>query len=112
MFLWFWMLLVAVLTLYSLIIWLFRALISRDRVSYIKNHLMAAGKLEFDYTQEGIVERFCKYYLRHDGIFLLQLIDHNTNHHTVNEIIGALWDFYHDMDRDDWDIPRQKTKFL
>ncbi len=97
MFLWFWMLFVAFVSLFSFMTWLCRALMVLDRVRYIKNHLAAAGKIHLKHTDpKDVVPRdvakFCKSYLRHDGIFLLHLIGHNTNHITVNEIIDRLWE--------------------
>ncbi len=113
MFLWFWFLFVAFMSLWSFITWLLRALILYDRTSYIKNHLVEAKILKKSHDRNDplhrLAEKFCKSYLRHDGIFLLHLIGHNTNHLIVNEIIAALWSFhetkrikYEGDDKDHW----------
>jgi len=94
MFLWFWMVFVAVCTSFSLIVWFIRAVVTKDRVIYIKNHLKMMEKLESP-SDEKKAEEFTKEYLRPDGIFLLRLIGHNTNTLTVTEIICALWDSWH-----------------
>lgn len=91
MFLWFWMVFVAICTAFSLVTWIVRAAAVRDRVIYIKNHLKMMEKLE-NPADEKKAEEFTKNYLRPDGIFLLRLIGHNTNTLTVTEIICSLWD--------------------
>lgn len=91
MFLWFWMVFVAVCTAFSLITWFVRAVAVRDRIIYIKNHLKMMERLESP-SDEKKAEEFTKEYLRPDGIFLLRLIGHNTNTLTVTEIICSLWE--------------------
>ena len=94
MFLWFWMVFVAICTAFSLITWFVRAVAVRDRVIYIKNHLKMMERLESP-SDEKKAEEFTKEYLRPDGIFLLRLIGHNTNTLTVTEIICSLWESWH-----------------
>merc|ERR1712038_1188258 len=107
MFLWFWMVFVAVCTAFSLVTWILRFTMPRDRHTYIQNHLRMLQRYTGDEMQ-GKVERFTKNYLRHDGVFLLRLIGHNTNTLTVSEIIGSLWDNWQDKDPNG-DIPLQPT---
>ena len=45
-FLWFWMVFVAALSVLGFIQWLLRAILSSDRVKFIKNHLDLGGRLE------------------------------------------------------------------
>ena len=45
---------------------------------------------------EKMVVRFVNTYLRHDGVFLLRLIAHNTNGITTTEITHELWDLWYD----------------
>jgi len=42
------------------------------------------------------LRKFTDYYLRHDGVFLLRLIAHNTNGITTTEITRELWDLWYD----------------
>jgi len=44
--------------------------------------------------REELVLRFVENYLRHDGVFLLRLIAHNTNGITTTEITRELWDLW------------------
>ena len=45
---------------------------------------------------EANVLNFTYNYLRHDGVFLLRLIAHNTNGITTTEITRELWDLWYD----------------
>ncbi len=108
MFLWFWMVFVAVCTAISFCTWLGRVLSPGDRITYVKNHLRM---LDADKPKKGAedshdtedhdkkVQRFVRSYLRQDGVFLLRLIGHNTNTITVTEIIGALWENWNEHDK-------------
>jgi len=46
---------------------------------------------------DNTVRRFTETYLRHDGVFLLRLIAHNTNGITTTEITRELWDLWYDV---------------
>jgi len=98
MFLWFWMVFVAICTAVSLVTWILRFVTPRDRLTYIQNHLRMLQRFSNESLEDDRrkVERFTKNYLRHDGVFLLRLIGHNTNTLTVSEIIGSLWDNWQD----------------
>ena len=91
MFLWFWMVFVAVVTTISLITWLLRACLRSDGIRFVQNHLRSANRLE---TNDDIMacEKFVRSYLRTDGVFILRLIGHNTTQLTVTEIVTRLWD--------------------
>jgi len=94
MFLWFWILMVMVITIFSLLLWFARCISFNDRLDYVKNHLRLTKRIQSGDESEAIAARFAGGYLRHDGVFLLRLIGHNTNTLTVSEIIGALFDHW------------------
>jgi len=108
MFLWFWMVFVALCTTVSLVTWILRFVMPGDRLTYIENHLRMLQRFTSD-DDRGKMTRFTKNYLRHDGVFLLRLIGHNTNTLTVSEIIGSLWDNWVDKDPDGAAIPLMPT---
>jgi hypothetical protein len=93
LFLWFWMVFVALLTLLSLVQWVLRSAFRTDRYRYIKKHLMLMNKLDPDNDKPKLV-KFVEDYLRQDGVFVLRLVGHNTNAITVTEFVCALWDEY------------------
>lgn len=88
-FLWFWFMIVGVLTVLSLLFWLARSFLRCDKVKYVMNHI------NYDVDKNGrIFNRFLDDYLGQDGIFLIRLIGHNCNFITTNDITTALWKKY------------------
>ena len=99
MFLWFWMIAVAVASVVSFMAWLFRAVLLQDRLKFVSNHLALGDRLPQSATDRHhsrLVRRFVVDYLRQDGAFLFRLIAHNTNNITTTEVICALWDFWNE----------------
>jgi len=91
LFVWFWMTLVAAVTVASLVTWLLRIAFRVDRHRYIKKHLYLMDKLKLD-TDKKDAYKFVESYLRQDGVFILRLVGHNTNALTVTEFVCSLWD--------------------
>lgn len=91
-FLWFWFMMVAVITVLNFLTWLIRSILPSDKLRYIKNHL-ATARYHGDLSNDKI-EEFVTDYLRSDGIFLIRLIGHNCNFITTNDITAALWREY------------------
>ena len=86
-FLWFWMLFVAIVSGISFLVWLLRFLMHWDRLRFVRNHLPPDHK-----EDKPLSEQFLDNYLRQDGAFILRLIAHNTNNITTTEITCSLWD--------------------
>lgn len=96
-FLWYWMILVTVISCLSFVVWFLRAVIRSDRISFVTNHLKLGGVLQNDNIQSDLVHKFTTKYLRQDGVFLLRLIAHNTNNITTTEIICSLWSVFREQ---------------
>ena len=97
MFLWFWMIAVALASIVSFVVWLLRAVWLQDRLKFVSNHLLLGGRLPATGRASDdryLVRKFVVDYVRPDGAFLLRLIAHNTNNITTTEVVGALWDFW------------------
>ncbi|ELU16110.1 hypothetical protein CAPTEDRAFT_148862 [Capitella teleta] len=99
-FLWFWIVLVSILTCLSLATWIIRFLFHSDRLKFLENHLNQMHKLD-DPGSKKLLKEFLDMYLRQDGAFILRLIAHNTNNITTTEIICSLWDFWLAKRKDD-----------
>ena len=96
MFLWFWMIAVALASVVSFLVWLCRAVLLQDRLRFVANHLTLGSRLPASgraAEDRRLLRRFVVDYLRQDGAFLLRLIAHNTNNITTTEVVCALWDF-------------------
>lgn len=91
LFVWFWMVFVAAVSCFSLLMWILRSIFRVDRHRYVKKHLRLMDKIENDTDKKNAV-RFVENYLRQDGVFVLRLVGHNTNAITVTEFVCSLWD--------------------
>lgn len=92
LFLWFWLVLVACVSILNLIRWITHSVSAQDRKRYIKKHLQLMNKLSA--KDERYLEPFVDGYLRSDGIFILRLVGHNTDAVTVTEFVVGLWAQY------------------
>merc|ERR1719229_86198 len=86
-FLWFWFLLVAVLTLSNTLWWFFRTLTTSRPVTFLKNYL----KLKDVNPSDRDVKKFIQEKLLSDGIFLLRLISTNAGTQISTLIVESLW---------------------
>ena len=102
----------------SFLVWFIRSLVPQDRIRFVNNHLRRGFRFTSnlqpgDGGNDGpdtvqasqttmpsmtMVRRFTNHYLRHDGVFLLRLIAHNTNGITTTEITRELWDLWIDRE--------------
>lgn len=87
-FLWFWMFYVAAVSVFGLILWLFKSFYPGDEMLFIDKHLGA------EETLSSKKESFVREYLKHDGVFLLRLISHNFGTVVTAEIVQSLWPQY------------------
>ena len=71
---------------------------SEDSIDKIKKGIKMQSKPKEKYNPYNWDKiqfiRFVDDYLRPDGVFVLRLIQHNTNSLTVDEFTAKLWDFY------------------
>jgi innexin len=93
-FLWFWMIFVALFSAVSFFIWLSRTFLIGDRVKFIRNHLILGNRIQSGTDSGRLVRQFVIDYLRQDGVFIFRLIAHNTNNITTTEVICATWDMW------------------
>jgi len=91
LFVWFWLVFVAVITVYSFFQWFVRELVRADRVRFAKKNLKE--KLASDQDKRDFA-KFLKDYLKHDGIFVLRLIGENANKIVLAEVLDVLWQRY------------------
>ncbi|KAL3314554.1 Innexin inx2 [Cichlidogyrus casuarinus] len=88
-FLWFWIFLAALITGFSIPLWFIRMTYMKTRTCYIKKFL----KLGEEYQKDDrlMVQKFCRQFLRHDGVFLLRMIALNAGELITSEIVSQLW---------------------
>ena len=91
LFLWFWLVFVAVVTLGDLLAWLFRSLYWPGQVQYVRRRLRA-----FDAAQRppAVLAKFTENYLRRDGLFVIRMIGLNVGDVVAGEVLCGLWNNY------------------
>ncbi|XP_041375056.1 innexin unc-9-like [Gigantopelta aegis] len=92
-FLWFWFLLVATVTFYNLLVWLWLALMQNNRGRFVKKHLKEVDALHGE-VDKKLAKRFADQYLRDDGIFVLRLIVKNSSEILFSDVMRLLWLIY------------------
>ena len=97
----------------SFLVWFIRSLMPLDRLRFVRNHLkrgvrfadraqspdtaaVDTDRASAAVQRQDVVASFVNQYLRHDGVFLLRLIAHNTNGITTTEITRELWDLWYE----------------
>ena len=104
-FIWFWLFVVAAMSVYSMFTWLF-TFTSSSRMSFIKRYLKVNDRLGYvSHHHSGsttsssshlidskILDAFLYEYLKHDGVFLLRIVKKNSNDIVTGELVCALWD--------------------
>lgn len=92
-FLWFWIFLVIVpFTIIDLVNWLKRLLFfgSYYRFRFMLDHIRVLNQ---DLTQKDkfMIKIFSEYYMGNNGVFILRLLEHNSNSLVVSELINQMW---------------------
>ncbi len=92
MFIWFWLLLMSILSFYNLCIWIGRCMCARNQGFFIKKHLKIILHDDEDLDEvRKLAKPFVLNYLRQDGILVLRLLEFNTNSLVAAELINTLW---------------------
>jgi hypothetical protein len=94
-FLWFWIVAVVIpFTAIDLMRWLRRMFVYSSRFNYrfIKDRLRIYDTIRRDDPKEKrLIKLFCDHYVSTDGVFILRLIEHNSNAMVVSELIHEMW---------------------
>ncbi|KAL7061376.1 hypothetical protein AAHC03_010057 [Spirometra sp. Aus1] len=90
-FLWWWVLLAACLTLFSIFIWLSKIVGRMSNLAYVARSLrLSKGPaVTFDDTE---VRQFAGAFLRHDGVFMVRMIAANAGDLMAADLLRELWD--------------------
>ncbi|BHF73185.1 hypothetical protein SprV_0401626300 [Sparganum proliferum] len=90
-FLWWWVLLAACLTLFSILIWLSKIAGRMSNLAYVARSLrLSKGPaVTFNDTE---VRQFAGAFLRHDGVFMVRMIAANAGDLMAADLLRELWD--------------------
>ncbi|XP_041375015.1 innexin unc-9-like [Gigantopelta aegis] len=90
-FLWFWLVAVCVLNVYSLLVWLYDVMLLRNRVLYVEEFLWSRVSVPENRVR---VSKFVDDYLRDDGVFVLRVVLENSNVMVQSDLILELWNLF------------------
>ncbi|KAK3083021.1 hypothetical protein FSP39_011829 [Pinctada imbricata] len=96
-FLWFWITIVAILSLFNLMYSILLIMCKQPRKSFAMKYLKVNNIYDTkdkDMFMAKLTNRFISNYLRQDGIFLLKIMSSNTNTVMVSDIVRHLWDIF------------------
>lgn len=93
-FLWFWIFLVVIpYTAWDLLTWIKRVVIfgTGFRYKFILSRVKINGK-GLTNKDKILIKLFTEYYIGNDGIFVLRLIEHNSNAIVVSNLVSKMWE--------------------
>ncbi|CAH8599468.1 unnamed protein product [Heterobilharzia americana] len=98
-FLWFWHVLIAFITLISFIIWFYRLFSPISRIKFITDHLKVLNLLPInkELKKDIEIQDFVNYYLGLDGLFVIRLITANCGILLAGELTAELWQSYKNL---------------
>lgn len=91
LFIWFWNVFVATITLGSALLWLALSLYWPDNVNYLRKHLRVMDLSRFGV---GELDTFARNYMRQDGMFVVRLVGANLGEAAAREVVCGLWKNY------------------
>ena len=94
-FLWFWLLLVSIVSVGSYISWLYYTLVGVNRYRYAKKYLRMNDHIK-NQMDGKLARRFADEYLRDDGIFVLRVVGKNSSELVLTDLVNDLWKLYKD----------------
>lgn len=90
-FMWFWLFLVAALSVYNLIHGMFLHIFKSNRARYIKKYLKINNDIQSGFDKK-LCQKFANIYLRDDGVFVLRQIAKNSTDLVVTDVIHVMFE--------------------
>lgn len=91
--LWFWFVILTIITCVDLLTFIIKNLIPFERYKYVKKHVLVFSKLK-SVEHKKFFRQFAKKYLKPDVVLVFKIIATNVNGVVVSELIKQLWDSY------------------
>jgi len=99
LFLWWWFLIVAIMTCLSFIYWLFVCVAPGLQRSFIQRYLRVTDDISDSPADQRLLQRFVHRNLRPDGVLLIRLIATNGGELIATELVHELWRSFRDRTR-------------
>ncbi|KAL4217046.1 hypothetical protein ACF0H5_023502 [Mactra antiquata] len=95
LFMWFWFVFIAFITLISFIQWVYKVMSKRYAYMYVKKYLsLNDPKLVLSTEDKINLKVFAERYLRKDGCYVTWMVGHNSTDLVVIDLIVQLWEDY------------------
>ncbi|XP_052799420.1 innexin unc-9-like [Mya arenaria] len=89
-FLWFWLFLMVILSIYNLVSWCFIVMQKRHCYLYVRKYLKITCQIQSDFDDK-LCRRFADHYFRDDGVFVLRIISNNAMDLVTTDLVNYLW---------------------
>nr|AAF75840.1 putative gap junction protein pannexin [Girardia tigrina] len=109
-FIWFWIFLVSILTVYSFFHWIFRML-SFQKVKFIRG-LLLKGLNKWSGGDNDLLRSFINDYLKSDGVFLMYLIYINSGDIVTTQLLEVLWFRFKQKNKDSLKITMTNMRMI
>ena len=87
---WFWLLLVSVLSFYNFASWVFYMIFNHKKELFVRKYLRYSREIQSSFDKK-VVRRFAMDYLREDGCFLLRIVGKNSTDIILSDLMQVLW---------------------
>jgi len=91
LFLWWWFLMVTIITILNFIYWLVASSVGAFRKEFIE-HMLNAQEIYITSTEDRVLfDRFVNHVIRSDGVVVLRLLARNADARASSGVVAALW---------------------
>ena len=91
-FVWFWMILVCILSVLNVFVWLERILWPGETEQFLLRRLRSMTNINVQSrVDRTLLKQFIRHYLRPDGVLILRLMNLNTNDVITADVIAEVW---------------------
>ena len=92
-FIWFWFVVLAILTSYNFLCWAYQAFSVTHHKEFVRSRISLCNE-DLVRRQKENMDKFIRYYVQRDGMFVLQLLALNAGNLGAAEVCTGLWEHY------------------
>jgi len=93
-FLWFWIVLIAALSAFSVVVTIYATIFPQHRRSYMRKYLRLSDLYKKTDIDRKILRKFVESYLKQDGVYVLRAVSNNANDVIATELVKLLFEHF------------------